>query len=199
MDQIQQSLCDIKKQKPACLTDRNILRAVLADYLPNNKLKQNLILNAFDSDVVQTLRRGPDVTLSALNCISQLESDYGITKDAAFWSVQTWCYLLGLNAVADALVVLQPKNQAPIQNTNVNVLPGKEYKIGLGVSFLLNLCEEVISKCSDILRYWGLGLQCMNLKIQPIIPLFYAIALWQWDGWVFKSQELVCSNKSLHK
>lgn len=133
MDQIQQSLCDIKKQKPACLTDRNILRAVLADYLPNNKLKQNLILNAFDSDVVQTLRRGPDVTLSALNCISQLESDYGITKDAAFWSVQTWCYLLGLNAVADALVVLQPKNQAPIQNTNVNVLPGKEYKIGLGV------------------------------------------------------------------
>ena len=133
MDQIQQSLCDMKKQKPACLTDRNILRAALADYLPNNKLKQNLLLNAFDNDVVQILRKGSDVTLSALNCISQLENDYGITKDAAFWSIQTWCYLLGLNAVADALVVLQPKNQAPIQNSNANVPSGKEYKIGLGV------------------------------------------------------------------
>lgn len=133
MDLTQQSLCDMKKQKPACLTDRNILRAALADYLPNNKLKQNLLLNAFDNDVVQNLRKGSDVTLSALNCISQLENDYGITKDVAFWSIQTWCYLLELDAVADALVVLQPQNQAQPQSPNTSVLAGKEYKIGLGV------------------------------------------------------------------
>lgn len=129
MDQIQQSLCDMKKQKPACLTDRNILRSALADYLPGNKLNQNLLLNAFDNDVVQNLRKGSDVTLSALNCISQLENDYGITKDAAFWSIQTWCYLLGLDAVADALVVLQPSNQAPIPN----VPKPSCHKIGLGI------------------------------------------------------------------
>lgn len=111
MDQIQQSLCDMTKRKPACLTDRTIFRSALADYLPSNKLKQNLLLNAFDNDVVQSLRKGSDVTLSALNCISQLENNYGITKDAAFWAVQTWCYILGLDKVADALVVLQPQNQ----------------------------------------------------------------------------------------
>lgn len=133
MDQIQQSLCEMRKQKPACLTDRNILRAAIADYLPNNKLKQNLLLNVFDNDVVQSLRKGTDVTLSALNCISQLENDYGITKDAAFWSIQTWCYLLGMDAVADALVVLQPANQTSVQKSNVNTPIGKEYKIGLGV------------------------------------------------------------------
>lgn len=129
MDQIQQSLCDMKKQKPACLTDRNILRSALADYLPGNKLNQNLLLNAFDNDVVQNLRKGSDVTLSALNCISQLENDYGITKDAAFWSIQTWCYLLGLDAVADALVVLQPSNQAPMPNAPKPSC----HKIGLGI------------------------------------------------------------------
>lgn len=129
MDQIQQSLCDMKKQKPACLTDRNILRSALADYLPGNKLNQNLLLNAFDNDVVQNLRKGSDVTLSALNCISQLENDYGITKDAAFWSIQTWCYLLGLDAVADALVVLQPSNQAPMSNAPKPSC----HKIGLGI------------------------------------------------------------------
>lgn len=129
MDQIQQSLCDMTKRKPACLTDRTILRSALADYLPSNKLKQNLLLNAFDNDVVQSLRKGSDVTLSALNCISQLENDYGITKDAAFWSIQTWCYLLGLAAVANALVVLQPSNHAPMPNVSKPF----SYKIGLGI------------------------------------------------------------------
>lgn len=133
MDQIQQSLCDMRRQKPACLTDRSILRAVLADYLPNNKLKQNLLLNAFDDDVVQILRKGTDVTLSALTCISQLENDYGITKDAAFWSVQTWCYLLGFDAVADAIVILQPTNQVPANTAVPGVATGTEYKIGLGI------------------------------------------------------------------
>lgn len=133
MDQIQQSLCDMRIQKPACLTDKNILRAALADYLPNNKLKQNLLMNAFDNDVAHNLRKGSDVTLSALNCISQLENDYGITKDAAFWSIQTWCYLLGLDAVADALVVLQPTDQAPLNTAVPSGATGTEYKIGLGV------------------------------------------------------------------
>ena len=130
MDQVQQSLCDMKKQKPACLTDRNILRSALADYLPSNKLKQNLLLNAFDNDVVQSLRKGSDVTLSALNCISQLENDYGITKDAAFWSVQTWCYLLGLDAVATALEVVKPT----ATTTVMPITPAANtYTIGLGI------------------------------------------------------------------
>lgn len=133
MDQIQKSLCDMKKQKPECLTDRKILRATLADYLPNDKLKQNVLLNAFDNDIVQNLGKGTDVTLNALNCITELENDYGITKDAAFWSIQTWCYLLGLNVVADALSALQPTNQPSGQTSNSSVSAAKECKIGVGV------------------------------------------------------------------
>lgn len=130
MDQVQQSLCDMKKQKPACLTDRNILRSALADYLPSSKLKQNLLLNAFDNDVIQSLRKGSDVTLSALNCISQLENDYGVTKDAAFWSIQTWCYLLGLDAVATALEVVKPT----ATTTVMPITPAANtYTIGLGI------------------------------------------------------------------
>lgn len=133
MDQLQSSLQTMVKRQPNCLYDRNTFRSMLADCLPNNKLKQNLLMNAFDNDVIQHLRKGTDVTLSALTCISQLENDYGITKDAAFWAIQTWCYLLGLDNVADALVVLQPQNQSVPHNSNVNVPAGNEYKIGLGV------------------------------------------------------------------
>lgn len=133
MDQTQQSLCEMKRQKPNCLSDRSVLKAVLADYLPSSKLKQNLLLNAFDNDVVENLQKGSDATLSALTCISQLENDYGVTKDAAFWTIQTWCYLLGLNAVADALVVLQPANQKSSTTANPSGGAVTEYKIGLGV------------------------------------------------------------------
>ena len=133
MDQLQQALCDMKDKMPTCLADRNILRAALADYLPNNKLQQNLLLNAFDSDVIQSIQSGPDTTLAALNCISQLERDYGMTKDLAFLSIQTWCYILGEDSIATALEVLQPSNQPQTQNPNTNFKSDTSYKIGVGI------------------------------------------------------------------
>lgn len=132
MDNLQQSLCNMSNKNPNILTDRNILRASLADFLPQNKLQQNLLLNAFDSEVVSRLRNTSDVTLSALNLTSLLENDYGISKDAAMWAVETWCYLLGLDSVAMALATVRPTNS--VQTVpNVSVPTRKEYKIGLGV------------------------------------------------------------------
>lgn len=131
MDQVQKLLCDTIKQKSDCFADRNIFRAMIADCIPNNKLKQNLLLNAFDNDIVRSLRNGSDITLSALNCISQLENDYGITKGAAFWSVQTWCYLLRLDAVAIALETVKPSTQtATGQPASAK---SNTYTIGLGI------------------------------------------------------------------
>ena len=131
MDQLQSSLQTMVKRQPNCLRDRNILRSMLSDCLPNNKLKQNLLMNAFDNDVIQHLRKGSDVTLSALTCISQLENDYGITKDAAFWSVQTWCYIIGLDVVAAALETVKPTAQASINQPAAGISKG--YTIGLGI------------------------------------------------------------------
>ena len=130
MDRVQQTLNDMVKCQPACLADRAVLKSALADYLPSNQLKQNLLINAFDNDVVRNLRKGSDVTLSALNCISQLENDYGITKDAAFWSVQTWCYLLGLDAVATALETVKP---TATTNGQTITNAANTYTIGLGI------------------------------------------------------------------
>lgn len=118
MDQIQQSLCDIKKQKPDCLNDRNILRAAFADYLPNNKLQQNILLNAYDIDVVRVLSNSADKMLVALNLVSQMENDFGIQKNSAIWAIATWCYLIGLDEIGAALNVIQPSpipapNNAP--------------------------------------------------------------------------------------
>lgn len=44
------------KEQPSCVNDRKQLRAILLDYLPQNKLQQNLILNAYDEDIVERLK-----------------------------------------------------------------------------------------------------------------------------------------------
>ena len=125
MDQIQQSLCEMRKQKPDCLTDRNILRAAIADYLPGNKLQQNLLLNAYDLDVVNSLSNSSDKTLVALNLISQMANDFGVQKNSAIWAISTWCYLLALDEVGAALSVIQisspseqTSNNAPFSPSN---------------------------------------------------------------------------------
>ena len=133
MDQIQQSLYDMKNRNPVCLQERNLFKAALADCLPNNKKHQEVLLNAFDDDIVQALTVGTDVTFAALHCISRLERDYGHPKIPAFWAVQTWCYLLNLNAVSEALEILRPEKPTTVQTDGTNASTGKEYKIGLGI------------------------------------------------------------------
>lgn len=103
MDDTQKLLVKMIKEQPSCINDRKQLRAVLLDYLPQNKLQQNLILNAYDEDVVKRLTSSADVTLHALQMVKILSDSYGLTKDAAMWSVVSWCQMLKLEEVADAL------------------------------------------------------------------------------------------------
>ncbi|MDO4472430.1 MAG: hypothetical protein Q4C17_04620, partial [Bacillota bacterium] len=56
MDDIQKKLVTMIKEQPSCINDRKQLRAILLDYLPQNKLQQNLILNAYDEDIVERLK-----------------------------------------------------------------------------------------------------------------------------------------------
>lgn len=137
MDQIQQSLCDMKKQKPACLMDRNILRSALADYLPNNKLQQNLLLNAYDIDVVKGLSNSSDKMLTALNLLSQLENDYGIQKDSAIWPIATWCYMLGLDEVGTALNSVQISNPTSVPSNVTSPLPSGLYEADVDMGIYL--------------------------------------------------------------
>lgn len=103
MDDIQKLLVKMIDEQPSCINDRKQLRAVLIDYLPQDKLQQNLILNAYDEDIVGKLKPSSDVTLHALQMVKTLPEDYGITKDAAMWSVISWCQMLHLGEVAEII------------------------------------------------------------------------------------------------
>jgi hypothetical protein len=111
---------------------------VLADCLPSNKLQQNLLLNAYDIDVVKGLSNSADKTLIALNLVSQMENDFGIQKDSAVWAIATWCYLLDLSEIGAALnnIQLSPLSApAPLnaQSSPSNIL--YEIDVDKGIYF----------------------------------------------------------------
>ena len=103
MDDIQKLLVKMIDEQPSCVNDRKQLKAVLSDYLPQNKLQQNLILNAYDEDIVNRLKPSSDVTLHALQMVKILSDDYGLANDAAMWSVISWCQMLHLGEVAEII------------------------------------------------------------------------------------------------
>jgi len=103
MDLIQTKLIQMMQDAPGCIDSRQKLRSVLADYIPTEKLRINLILNAYDEEIVDKLKLSTDRTLIALNIAKQLTENYGITNEAAIWSVSSWCYMLSYVQIGDAL------------------------------------------------------------------------------------------------
>lgn len=133
MDDTQKLLVKMIKEQPSCINDRKQLRAVLLDYLPQNKLQQNLILNAYDEDVVKRLTSSADVALHALQMVKILSDSYGLTKDAATWSVVTWCQMMRLGEVANMIESTIGVTQSPSTSSS-NFSPSlNKVTVGLGI------------------------------------------------------------------
>jgi len=140
MDEQKKRMAKMAKKHPECLTDRNRLKALMADYFPNDKLSANLILYVFDEEIVGKLTASDqDVSLHALRVKKTLEKDYGVAEELAAWAVSTWCVMLGKSELADLITITPPKNSeteaaAPKPaGAPVTFSVSKEYIIGEGV------------------------------------------------------------------
>lgn len=133
MDELQKKLRQMIKEQPRCIESRQRLKAMLADYLPSNKLHTNVLMNAYDEDVVLKMKTSNDASLIALRLIKQLKADYGLTDDMAFWSVQSWCIVLGLDDVVDALDGAKPQAKSsgqPMRTGNIAPKPSWRFRAG---------------------------------------------------------------------
>ena len=131
MDDKKDLLMKIKKDIPDCTTSRQRLRSILSDYFPTEKQMINVILNAYDEDVEGRLKSSSDRTLSALQLVKMLKNDYGMTDGSAFMALESWCYLLGYEEIADALSLfaqsLNTNNQNAVPQLTekkIHLLPG---------------------------------------------------------------------------
>lgn len=76
---------------PDCLHNRAKLKGILCDFFPEERLKVNVILAAFDEGIVDTIQGAVDLdNILAGRLIKVLVSDYGINEDKARFSAEYW-------------------------------------------------------------------------------------------------------------
>ena len=105
-------------EHPDCTEDRKKLKGILSDYLFEDRLQQNLILNAYDEKIIRQLNDATDITLRSLQMADILGDNYGLTKEHAIWTVISWCYMLGYVEVADTLSKTF-EGYSPTSNTTI--------------------------------------------------------------------------------
>lgn len=76
---------------PDCLRNRAKLKGILCDYFPDERLKVNVVLAAFDEGIVDAIEEAEHLdNLLAVRFIKTLISDYGITEENARFAAEYW-------------------------------------------------------------------------------------------------------------
>lgn len=82
---------NVFKQYPDCLSTRTKLRGILADFFPTEKVKINLILNAYDEGIVDGIKKANDLNDVVFNRWKKIVIDnYGISEENADWVIDYW-------------------------------------------------------------------------------------------------------------
>lgn len=126
MDETQKQLSGLLEAIPECTSSRQKLKAALMDILVSKRREVNLLLCAYDDNIIEKLKQTTDPNLYALHMIKSLSDDYGLTIDAAIWAISTWCIILGNSEIANALDEIPTGNSVSAPTAN------KTYTIGIG-------------------------------------------------------------------
>lgn len=92
----------ISEQIFTCIDNRQKVKAIFSDYLTSNKLQVNLLMNAYDADIVaklQSISNLDDSSLELQSLMQSLIEDYGISDISAQWTIIMWCNLEGIRKV----------------------------------------------------------------------------------------------------
>ncbi|MCR5421560.1 MAG: hypothetical protein K6E98_11175 [Lachnospiraceae bacterium] len=102
MDDIQLKVIDAIHTHKELVNDRVKFKGMLADYLIDDKIHVNVLMNAYDEKFPIKIRNAADKTLVAIQYIKILSENYGISEINAKWSISTWCAVLGFDAVVES-------------------------------------------------------------------------------------------------
>jgi len=112
---------------PDCIRNRAKLKGILCDYFPDERLKVNVVLAAFDEGIVDAIEETERLdNMLAVRFIKTLISDYGITEENARFATEYWFAKFGEG-------VLEKSNQLTFE-TPKPVLPKKHTQAKPNVS-----------------------------------------------------------------
>ena len=82
---------NVFKQFPDCIATRVKLRGILADCFPTEKVKINLILNAYDEGIVDDIKKAKELSSIMFGRWKKIVIDnYGISEENATWVIDYW-------------------------------------------------------------------------------------------------------------
>lgn len=85
---------------PGCIESRVKLRGLLSDIYPGERIKINLILNAYDEGIVESIQREKELTTVAFGRWKKvLIETYGISENNAEWAVDYWFTEYGVGSL----------------------------------------------------------------------------------------------------
>ncbi len=108
MDGTQEKIVNALHSTKVWLDDRSILKGILSDIIPSDKIHINLMLTAYDEDILEVFK-DKDATLRLLQLIQKIEDGYGISHGNACWSVATWCYVNLRDDIGDYIASINCK------------------------------------------------------------------------------------------
>ncbi len=135
MDNIQIKAIDAIRAHKDLITDRSKFKGMLADYLVDDKVYLNVLMNAYDEKFPIKIKNATDRTLLAIQHIKLLTENYGISERYAKWSIITWCAVLGFDEITKALDSIETsfgENNTSIAFSKFVFDESADYTIGLG-------------------------------------------------------------------
>lgn len=82
---------NVFKKFPGCISDRTKLRGILADFFPAERVKVNLIMNAYDEGIVEEIEKTNELDLFMFSRWKSIVQDnYGISEENADWVIDYW-------------------------------------------------------------------------------------------------------------
>ena len=94
---MENALKEIITKYPNALEDDKKLKAFLKDYIPENKLMQNMLMMAYDSGIVSDIRHRNELDkFQMYGYIKCLVNEYGITEKAANTTIEQWATALDI-------------------------------------------------------------------------------------------------------
>lgn len=107
-EKVSRALKQIIYQYPTAINNRSQMKALLLDFLPNERMAQNILLMVLDEGIAQEIQMSVRIdSFKIIKYIKTLTTYYGITEDNAKGALCAW---------SEALCVEIEKNNATFEN-----------------------------------------------------------------------------------
>lgn len=157
---------NVFNQFPDCIVNRTKMKGILSDLFPTEKVKVNLIMNAYDEGIVEAINNANELNTIMFTRWKRIVIDnYGISDENADWVIDYWFSEYGMGVCGKTY------KKSIVKKANVSYASEKK-KIQLPAGMCVNISKlkdgeklpkEIIDKK---LRCDGVDIQSMNCSIR---------------------------------